>query len=52
MTEQEIILKMAKAMTRSYWKGDRPHEKRLITMATNAWHAIKGIEEVQEMLRL
>lgn len=42
MTEQEIILKMARAMQpHSYWAGDRPHEKKLVTMATNAFRAIK-----------
>ncbi len=52
MNEAEIILKMAQAMHTGFWSSKRPAEKRLLTMASKAWKAIKGIKEVQEVLKL
>lgn len=51
ITEEELILKMAKAMKpNSFWADDRPAEKRFITMAHRAFGSLRPHLNLNKLL--
>jgi hypothetical protein len=50
-TKKFFIEKMARAMTRGFWSGSRPHEKRMLTLAGYALDALLDTDEGQKITK-